>query len=47
MGNSRREFLKYGSMAATAAAVPGTLRAMGLAHGAVGANDRVRVGIAG
>jgi predicted dehydrogenase len=34
-------------MAATAAAVPGTLRAMALGHGVVGANDRVRVGIAG
>lgn len=47
MRNSRRDFLKNGSMAATAAAVPGTLRAMGLGHGAVGANDRVRVGIVG
>jgi predicted dehydrogenase len=47
MDNSRRDFLKNGSMAATAAAVPGTLRAMGLGHGVVGANDRVRVGIVG
>jgi hypothetical protein len=47
MGDSRRDFLKNGSMAGTVAAVPGTLRAMGLGQGAASANNRVRVGIVG
>ncbi len=47
MENSRRDFLKNGSMVATVAAVPGTLRALGLQPGTVGANNRVRVGIVG
>ncbi len=45
--SSRRDFLKNGSMVATAAAVPGTLRALGMGNARLGANDRVRVGIVG
>jgi predicted dehydrogenase len=47
MDNSRRDFLKQGSVAATVAAIPGTLRALAGPQGSVGANDRVRVGIVG
>ncbi|MDR3748087.1 MAG: Gfo/Idh/MocA family oxidoreductase [Acidobacteriota bacterium] len=47
MSNSRRDFLKNGSMAVTAAAVPGTLRALSAGRGGVDANNRVRVGIVG
>jgi predicted dehydrogenase len=47
MKNSRRDFLKSGSIAAAVAAVPRGLRALSAQQGVTGANDRVRVGIIG
>jgi predicted dehydrogenase len=47
MKEGRREFLKAGAMTAAAAAVPGTLRALGTPGSVAGANDRVRVGLVG
>ena len=47
MKEGRREFLKAGAMTAAAAAVPGTLRALGAPGRVAGANDRVRVAIVG
>jgi predicted dehydrogenase len=47
MDESRRDFLKSGSMVAAAAAIPGSLHALSVPGRILGANDRVRVAIVG
>ena len=47
MDDSRRDFLKSGSMAAALVAIPGSLHALGVQGRVLGANDRVRVAIVG
>src|SRR5580704_6128262 len=47
MDDTRREFLKTSAMVAAGAAVSNGVSAFGAGRGALGANDRVRVGIVG